>query len=437
MSRIERRSNGTFRWLSGGGNSAKRYRVSLKTKDPELARFKQIRLDDLIDIPEIAAKLAKMGLNIAVPAPATAAQIQDVVNGIEPDKSALEFPHVNGNGSIPPSSRTKTIQEFTSWILRDWDRTNKYKPGTWKNSIYASVGKLTVFLTAVKGYKYLTEVTLEDLKDFLLDGKSNTGKPWSPPTQGKYCRVIKSYFKQACGAGHVYTNLVSDVSADLEPAKDLRNNEDKQYAQLTNEDIQVLFGAEKLKDFHKLFRWTFATSLRFGDAIRLEYKNIEWFTDVKTGQKTGAKWLTRVRKLCRGGKIERQWKAVPDQPQFGESTSLLEELIADVEDGATGYLFGDVIDGKTDDQIRQIGSKITKTIQRTLRNADLDDTKKGFHSIRVSVQNQARKDGVELDKRRVLLGHSSVEMTGETYGRYDDDEALEAVNQVKFREVTI
>lgn len=253
------------------------------------------------------------------------------------------------------------------------------------------------------GHKPVREIEPSDIRRFLSlvdDGKR------SPDTQAKHLRHLSACLAAAVPE-YADRNPVADVHSSQRP-KAKRGRD----AYFTDEEVPRLLAGFKKSQASFLFvtRFAVATGMRQGEIVSLKWGDVhlgEGFIDVQRSfnQYDGERDSTKTGR-------DRVVQLTPD------ARRVLEEWIVRHGFGGPGELVFTSAKGR-----RLNGNYVTKVLKAAMKRAGISDagergSTRDFHSTRATYARLMLEAGVPISYVADQLGHSSITITREKYGRW-------------------
>ncbi len=194
---------------------------------------------------------------------------------------------------------------------------------------------------------------------------------------------------------------------------------------LGSEDVSKLLKAAKGSRYYPVLALIASTGLRRGEALGLSWDKL----DLDAGLLRVTATLSRIGGVlvCAEPKTDRAWRTVPLTPgvvallRGHKAAQAVEQLrAANQWENSLGLVFTTELGTPVDPR------NILRTVEAAARKADLVEGV-GVHTLRHSAAVAWLESGTHIKAVADLLGHSSIAITGDTYGHTSDDAARTAV----------
>jgi len=268
-----------------------------------------------------------------------------------------------------------------------------------ENTLRSYVATLDYARTAF-GDKIVRDLTASDIDTFLglMAGVSSS-------TKAKHLRVLSSCLKAAVNRGYAARNPIDSLGAAERPSA-IR----KESAYFLDAEIPKLFS--KLREWDRpLFRAALTTGMRQGELLALRWG------DVNLIERT-----IRVRRIYVPGIGETEPKSragVRDVDIHNGAVNVFEALVTELGSPPSDDAL--VFPGPHG---HRHGSSITRNLYTAMTKAKIPregptGEKRTFHSFRHTYAKVAIEKGTNLSWLQRQLGHSSLNVTADTYGHFE------------------
>jgi integrase len=198
---------------------------------------------------------------------------------------------------------------------------------------------------------------------------------------------------------------------------------------LPSNDVSKLLHAAEASRYYPVLALIASTGLRRGEALGLSWDKL----DLEAGLLRVAATLNRVggALVCSEPKTARAWRTVPLTPgvvtllRKHKAAQAAERLRAANQWENSGLVFTTELGTPVDPR------NILRTVEVAARKAGVADI--GVHTLRHSAAVAWLESGTHIKAVADLLGHSSIAITGDTYGHTSDDAARTAVRALGAR----
>lgn len=195
---------------------------------------------------------------------------------------------------------------------------------------------------------------------------------------------------------------------------------------LTPAEVRKLLEAAKGSRFEVLMRFLVMTGLRKGEALALHWSDVDLYGCYITVRGT----LARGEAGLEIGmpKTERSRRTIPiAQPTVDMLKSLRTTQTAERELLGSDWNAGDLV------FTSQTGApmdprNVLRAVKATAKKAHLENV--GVHTLRHSAASAMLEAGVPLHTVSEILGHASIQVTGDIYGHVSTEGARAAVNRL-------
>jgi len=368
---------------------------------------------------------------------------RDAVEGNRDDAKKRLAEVLKGEGQTVETK--KTFQQYAEEWLKTYGKT-ELKESTYreyeaafKNHLYPAFGPLP-FTKVTKGaVRKLVAGKLEDGRVHKLKGEEQ-GKGLSRSTVRNIIAPLREMFNHAIDDGAASFNPASRVGRFNK-----RRSTDKKIDPLTREELSILLekAKEKMPHYYPLLLCAARTGIREGELIALKWGNIDFhgrFLEVRhkvvRGKVTSPKH-GKTRKVDMSLQLTNaldellgQRKAEALKREMGkplEEQKKHEEVLNEVMDS---WVFVTPIGARMDP------NRMRKNVfYRCLDHAELRRVR--FHDLRHTFASLLIQQGESLAYIKDQLGHSSIQITVDTYGHLVPGGNRQAVDRLDDVEVTV
>ena len=302
--------------------------------------------------------------------------------------------------------KAPSFKEYAFLWLNEYIRAVR-RPSTFERYDEA----LKKHINPTLGNKLITEITRGEARNLLL-------KLYNGGLSKSMIRII-----HACISGPMAYALDEEIipanpitgltkrlhlKVDKEPVEPMTWDESKAFLEVCQRDFS---------EYYPFFLCTFRTGMRLGELLGLRWSDIDWhgqFLEVKRAYKrkrTGPTKTGKARRVDMSDHLMQTLKGLYRQ----RSEEALEEGRGEIVESV--FHRG----GKPMEQ-----NFIRRIFKRILTKAGIRNVK--FHSIRHTFASQLLSDGVSPVYVKEQLGHSSIQMTVDIYGRWIPNQNREAIN---------
>jgi integrase len=260
------------------------------------------------------------------------------------------------------------------------------------------------------------------MKSATKPGKATEGNPDPKPVRALSDSTIRQVYTilRAGLDGAVRDGLVGRNPAALVERPGIEQAEAKH---LTSEDVSKLLNAAEDSRYYPVLLLIASTGLRKGEALALRWDKV----DLDAGLLKVTATLNRVggRLVSSEPKTARSKRTVPLTPAIvamlkkHKASQAAERLRAAKLWEDSGLIFTTESGGPVDPR------SFLRVIEVAAAKAGLSDV--GVHTLRHSAAVAWLEAGVHIRQVADLLGHSSISVTGDTYGHGSQDGAKAAV----------
>lgn len=243
----------------------------------------------------------------------------------------------------------------------------------------------------------------------------------SPKLAHNVFGTISSAFKQAVRDDLIRRNPFEGLGADL------ANQGTKEQIHLDEDEFELMFAALR-PDFAELARFAFVSGMRFGEITSLQWRDLNYQTGTASVRRAWKRNADNVYYLgAPKGKSKAKRTIVIDPTMM--ATLRLRDPRRDgrlaTPDDVESYVF-----------LNQAGARVTQSVyahawRKAVKVAQSRGLTKRprFHDLRHSHATMLLSNGVSIVTVSLRLGHSSVAVTGDTYGHQGtgDDAAILAI----------
>ena len=329
----------------------------------------------------------------------------------------IEAKLVLGDMNIEPVPQNKAplFKTYASLWLNDYIKAVR-RPSTYERYSQA----LQRHIYPALGNKLVTDITRGEVRNHLL-------RLYNGGLSKSMIRII-----HACISGPMAYALDEDLieanpitgltkrlhlKADKEPVEPMTMDE----SNLFMETCKEMFPENDYRGYYPFFLCAFRSGLRLGELLGLRMGDIDWhnrFIEVKRAYKRGYMGPTKT------GKARR----VDMSDQLVETLNrLYKRRIQDaMKAGKGGDILSEPVFQRNGKPMEQ--NFIRRVFKRILFKAGIRDMR--FHAIRHTFASQLLSDGVSPVYVKEQLGHSSIQMTVDIYGRWIPNQNREAVNRL-------
>ena len=324
--------------------------------------------------------------------------------------------HTGAGGRINVGRNRRTAQQALD-KLRGQVATDEYQPlqnitfrawaDQWMNGLRRpkentkrSYKSTLDYARTAFGDKLVRQITLADIDSFLgLMGDV------SASTQGKHLRVLAACLNVARSRGYAARNPLDSLSASERPHSTKRES-----AYFENAELPRLFAEVRLWD-KPLFLAALKTGMRQGELLALEWGDVNLTTRTIRVRRAYVAGIGTVKPKTSAGErdVDIHNGALD---VFGE---LLQELGGSPPDNALVFPGGQGI---------RHGSNLTRQLYKAMDRAGIPregptGEKRTFHSFRHTYAKVAIESGAQITWLQRQLGHSSLNVTANTYGHFE------------------
>ena len=329
----------------------------------------------------------------------------------------IEAKLVLGDMNIEPVPQNKIplFRTYACLWLDDYIKAVR-RPSTYERYSQA----LERHIYPVLGNRLVTEITRGEVRNHLL-------RLYNGGLSKSMIRII-----HACISGPMAYALDEDIitanpitgltkrlqlKADKEPVEPMTREETKHFL----ESCLEMFPESEFPTYHPFFLCAFRTGMRLGELLGLRLGDIDWhgrFIEVKRAYKRGYIGPTKTGKARRvdisdhlADVLNRLYKRrIEEAMKSGKSRDILGEPVFQRDGNPMEQNF------------------IRRVFKRILFKAGMRDMR--FHAIRHTYASQLLSEGISPVYVKEQLGHSSIQMTVDIYGRWIPNQNREAVNRL-------
>jgi integrase len=314
------------------------------------------------------------------------------------------------------------VEQATALNLREWyPRAIAARPRASADLKKRYLRQFDIYVPDWLADKPLTEITTEDagvwvtsLTEAAPVGRKNGGKratrPAAPKTAHNVFGTVSSVMKQAVQDEHVRRNVFSGLGIGL------KDRSSKEQVHLDGEEFELVH-AELAPKEAELARWLFQSGMRWGEATALQWRDIDYDASMAS--------------------VRRAWKRLPDNsyalgkpktPRSNRTIVMPAEMLAAIRVRDPRYQkvrasdpssLEEFIFGRDGHEGEQISHSVyyehwLAAVGRAQENGLLKRPR--IHDLRHSHATLLLAAGVDIVTVSLRLGHSSVAITGDTYG---------------------
>lgn len=280
----------------------------------------------------------------------------------------------------------------TNMSLAQWTEMwlHTYKEPSVSHSWYVQLERRTRPFLAALGSKRLASITTSDLRQYL-----NKYRGMSEKYITANYTVIRDIFKTA----------QNDSRINKDPAANLtmpKGKPERQRRSLTQHETELFLAAAAGNDIELLTKFMFYCGLRPGEALALTWGDVDLSKSIVTIDKAYKKDGTTGAPKTASGK-----RKVPIPKYFASELKTRSKAKSE--------------------RVTPLGSM--KTVDRRwadIRNRmaemdpSIDKTELELYMLRHTYCTNLEKAGVPINIAKVLMGHSSIQMTARIYTHFDD-----------------
>jgi Site-specific recombinase XerD len=316
----------------------------------------------------------------------------------------------------PSQNKAPSFKAYAALWLNDYIKAIR-RPSTYER--YGQALQRHVY--PVLGNRLITEITRGEVRNHLL-------RLYNGGLSKSMIRIIHACISGPMAyaldeeiiAANPITGLTKrlQLKADKEPVEPMTREETSHFLETCKE----MFPESDHSVYYPFFLCAFRSGMRLGELLGLRLGDIDWhgrFIEVKRAYKRGYMGPTKT------GKARR----VDISDHLAETLNRLykRRIEEAMEAGKGGDILGEPVfqrDGKPMEQ-----NFIRRVFKRILFKSGIRDMR--FHTIRHTYASQLLSEGVSPVYVKEQLGHSSIQMTVDIYGRWIPNQNRDAVNRLE------
>lgn len=248
-------------------------------------------------------------------------------------------------------------------------------------------------------------------------------------------KVLKTFFNYVIAQGYILLNPCFKIVIPKTLTKD-DEDDNNEVDPLTDDEI-ALIKKHVAKDFEMLFLLALGTGLRRGELLGLSFENV----DIENKELHVNKALKMVKRIQKDGSYD--YARILEPPKTKNSvrtvpipTNLIMPLKAHiVNEKKKHLLYGAPFNQSdlfftTDGLTPKDGKNVLTSWKRTLKRAGVRE--RSFHNIRHTYATKLFEQDVPLKTVSMLLGHSNIAITANTYTHVMPKQKIDAVDKLNY-----
>ena len=329
------------------------------------------------------------------------------------EKAAIYINNIN-NGLVANYENTNLNELMHSWIFDFLHNSSKLKPSTFQR--YESIYRNYIKPSAIAGIK------INQLNTIALQKYYNELSKTHSYSQVKYLNsVLKTFFYWCIDSGYAIKNpcLKTEIKGNKNK---IINNHRTDVEILTEDEIKTIKDHIKNTDMELLILLDFATGLRQGELLALDWncidlknETLEIVRTVKEVYIYEDENTKHIETMFQIPKTPNSFRKVPIPRTIIDRLNKIKEK--------KGLLFHDT----NNNPLR--AKNVAMQWKKILKECNIPHKK--FHSIRHTYASMLLKNGVDIETVAELMGHTAISIT-QIYLHSTSDQKNDAVNKLNY-----